>query len=427
MILRVSPSLLSGQVAAPSSKSLSQRFIAASLLASGPCKIFGLSDCNDSTAALEIAANLGAEIELGTNAILLTPSPNGIPRPRQSELSARESGLSLRMFSAFVALSSETVVFSGNKTLLSRDQTLITTGLQALGASADSNNGKPPLTITGPITGGEVSLDGKGGSQFLTGLLLALPYADHDSVIHVKDLVSRPYMSMTLEVMSTFELDYTHEEKDGEDVFHIPGNQSGKGGEYAIDGDWSSAANLLVLGALCGRPDLEVTGIRGDFTQADSGIKGALLFAGYHLLGTDGGLSIKKKRPRALNLDLTNSPDLFPALAALAVFAKKPSKFKGVSRLGNKESSRAEVLQIEFEKAGIRIDIDGDTMIVHPGKPQSCRINSHGDHRIAMAAAILGCAAAPIEIQGAECVAKSYPGFFDDLSALGAEINAVSE
>ena len=427
MILRVSPSFLSGEVAAPSSKSLSQRFIAASLLASGPCKIFGMSDCNDSTAALEIAANLGAEIELGTNAILITPSPNGIPRPRQSELSAGESGLSLRMFSAFVALSSDTVVLSGNKTLLSRDQTQITAGLQALGVSVESTSGKPPLAITGPIMGGEVSIDGTGGSQFLTGLLLALPYADHDSFIRVKDLVSRPYMNMTLEVMSTFEIDFTHEEKEGEDLFHIPGNQSGKAGEYAIDGDWSSAANLLVLGALCGRPELEVTGIRGDFTQADSGIKGALLFAGYHLLGTDGGLSIKKKRPRALNLDLTNSPDLFPALAALAAFAKKPSKFKGVYRLGNKESSRAVVLQSEFEKAGIRIEIDGDTMTVHPGKPESCRMNPHGDHRIAMAAAILGCAGAAIEIENAECVAKSYPSFFDDLSSLGAEINVVSE
>jgi 3-phosphoshikimate 1-carboxyvinyltransferase len=426
MILRVSPSLISGQISVPSSKSLSQRFIAASLLAGEPTKIYGLSDCNDSTAALEIAANLGAEIELGSNAILITPSPNGIPSPRTTSLSAGESGLSFRMFSAFIALCNEQITFTGHGSLLSRDQTLISSGLLALGAQSTSNQGKPPLTITGPILGGEITIDGSNGSQFLTGLLLALPYADIDSTIHVKNLVSRPYVEMTLEVMSTFDLDFTHEENDDEDIYHIPGNQSALGGEFAIDGDWSAAASLLVLGALCGRPELEVTGIRGDFTQADSAIKGALLFAGYHLLGTDEGLSVKKKRPKPLNLDLTNSPDLFPALAALAVFSNKPSRFRGVHRLENKESSRAIVLQSEFKKAGIIIDIEGDTMIVHPGKPISCRINPNGDHRIAMAAAILGCAGcADVEILNAECVAKSYPTFFDDLASIGGIVEEV--
>ena len=206
----------------------------------------------------------------------------------------------------------------------------------------------------------------------------------------------------------------------GEEIIHVLPQ------EFKIDGDWSAAAPLLVLGALCATPDLEVQGIRGDFTQADSGIKGALLFAGYHILGTDDGLSIKKKRPRAFNLDLSNSPDLFPVLAALASFSNKPSRLSGANRLVGKESDRASVLISEFAKAGITIERDNDELIIHPGKTKPCRIDPHGDHRIVMAAAILGCAgSAEIEIINAECVAKSYPTFFDDLESIGGIVDKV--
>jgi len=429
MIIRVSPSLLSGQVNVPSSKSLSARFIAAALLADSPSKLFGLSDCDDTTAALEMAALLGAEIELGKDAILITPCENGIPRPRSESINAGESGLAARMFAPLAALASDKVIMNGTGSLLHRPFSMVSDGLESVGASIKSNNGLLPLEINGPILGGNFTIDGSESSQFLTGLLLALPYAQEDSIITVNNLVSRPYMKMTLEVMTTFGLDYTHtENSSGVDTLHIPANQTASGGEFAIDGDWSAAATLLVLGALCGRPDLEITGIRGDFTQADSGVKGALLFAGYHILGTDNGLSLKKKRPRAFDLDLTNSPDLFPVLAALAVFSNKPSRLRGAHRLTSKESDRASVLISEFAKADIKIDHDPntDSLLIHPGKPKSARLNSHGDHRIAMAAAILGCAGtANIEIEGAECVAKSYPAFFDDLESIGGLIQEV--
>lgn len=427
MILKVRPSKLSGSVKAPSSKSISQRFIAAALLASDPSRLFNYSECDDCTAAIKLALDLGAEIELAQSGIGVIPSEGGIPRPRTNELSAGESGLSFRLFSAIAALSSEEITLNAEGTLCSRPQQFVADGLNALGATATLEDGKAPLNISDHIKGGEIEIDGSISSQFLTGLLLALPYAEEDSTVRVKGLVSRPYMEMTLEVMELFELDCKHTEEEGIDIFEIPGNQSAKGGDYVIDGDWSAAAALLTLGALAGSPEVEVTGIRGSLTQADSGIKGALLFAGYHLLGTDDGLQIKKKKPRGFNLDLTNSPDLFPVLAVLAGFGKKKSTLKGVSRLGGKESNRATVLQSELAKAGINIELDGDTMTIIPGKIKSCKIDSHGDHRIVMAAAIIGCAGAEVEIEGAECVSKSYPGFFDDLEALGANISTANE
>ena len=425
MILRVTPSTLSGEVSAPPSKSLSARFIAAALLADSPSMIHGISESDDTTSALEMAAVLGAEIELGKEAIRITPTAGGIPRPRSQELNAGESGLAARMMAPIAALANTTILLTGKGTLLSRPMDMVTDGLQKLGASCAASH-TLPLELEGPLVGGDIHLDGSVSSQFLTGLLLALPYAENDSKVTVKGITSRPYIDMTLEVLRTFDLDYTHETSDETDVFHIPSNQTGRGGNFSIDGDWSAAATLLVLGALCAQPDLEVTGIRGDFTQADSGIKGALLFAGYHILGTDEGLSIKKKRPRAFNLDLTNAPDLFPVLAALACFSNKPSRLNGAHRLAGKESDRASVLISEFAKAGITIERDKDELIVHPGKTKACRINPHGDHRIAMAAAILGCAGgAEVEILNAECVAKSYPTFFDDLASIGGIIQEV--
>jgi len=425
MILRVTPSTLSGEIAVPPSKSLSARFIAASLLADSPSMIHGISESDDTTSALEMAAVLGGEIELGKEAIRITPTPGGIPRPRAKELNAGESGLAARMFAPIAALANTPILLTGKGTLLSRPIEMVSDGLQKLGVSCAASLNLP-LELEGPLVGGEIHLDGSGSSQFLTGLLLALPYAENDSKVTVKSLTSRPYIDMTLEVLRTFDLDYTHDISEEIDVFHIPSNQTGRGGNFNIDGDWSAAATLLVLGALCGQPDLEVTGIRGDFTQADSGIKGALLFAGYHILGTDEGLSIKKKRPRAFNLDLTNAPDLFPVLAALACFSNKPSRLSGAHRLAGKESDRASVLISEFAKAGITIERDKDDLIVHPGKTKACRINPHGDHRIVMAAAILGCAGgAEVDILNAECVAKSYPTFFDDLASIGGIIQEV--
>jgi 3-phosphoshikimate 1-carboxyvinyltransferase len=420
MIIRVSPSTLSGEVTAPPSKSLSARFIAAALLADSPTMLHGISDCDDTNVALSIAAALGAEIELGSDSARITPCPSSIPRPRSEKLHAGESGLAARMFAPIASLSLDKLTLTGEGSLMNRPFEMVINGLAALGVKTTGGN-TLPLTIEGPLVGGKIDIDGSISSQFLTGLLLALPYADQDSTVVTHNLTSRPYIDMTLEVMRAFDLDFTHETLGSCDTFLIPAGQTSRSLPLSIDGDWSAASALLVLGGLCAQPDLEIKGLRGIFTQADSAIKGAMLFAGYHILGTDDGLSLKKKRPRPINLDLSNSPDLFPVLCALAAFSNKPSRLSGANRLASKESDRASVLISEFAKAGVRIEREDDTLVIHPCKQtQACRIDPHGDHRIVMAAAILGCAgAADIEILDADCVAKSYPMFFDDLVSIG--------
>jgi len=427
MILRVSPSELSGSVPAPPSKSVTQRLLAAALLASGTSRIEGLSESDDCTAALAATAALGAEIELGEDAITVLGCA-GKPRPRGASISCGESGLGLRLFTPVAALADVSVTLTAEGTLQARPMDAFAHCLPALGASIVLERGRPPITVQGPLRGGTCTLDGSLSSQFLSGLLTALPCAPGDSVVRVEGLVSRPYVELTLGVLRDFGLEI-HADADLID-FRIPGGQIPHPISTAVDGDWSGAAFLCVAGMLAGTPHLEVTGLNNRYPQADEAIRGALLFAGGRTAATADGLRIEQRPVRPFTVDLTDAPDLFPPLAALAAFADGPSVLRGAGRLAHKESDRAATLASEFAKAGIAVAREGDALVVTPRtagpKVLPARLQSRGDHRIAMAAAVLGAAGAPIEIEGAEAVAKSYPAFFDDLESVGGRIAWVS-
>ena len=430
MILRVLPSQLQGDtVWAPPSKSIMQRVVALATLADGTTMIRRPSESDDCTHALMMAAQLGADIELGDDAVAIH---GHFPlAPRDTTLTPGESGLGLRMFGMLAALHPDPLVMERSGSLLTRDVSGLSEALDAFGVKVENTAPGEHPVVDGPLTGGDVTLDAAGSSQVLTGLLCALPHAKGDSVLSLQGVVSRPYVDMTLEVLEDMGIRIDVLEDDPDErvlVLSIAGNQRAQGLDLTVDGDWSAAAFLLALGALCAPHHLNVEGLHSTYTQADEAIKGALLFGGCRLAGTDEGVQILAGRPKSFHMDLTDSPDLFPPLAALAAFGKKPSVLAGLHRLGNKESNRGKVIQSEWANVGIRVDLneDDDTLTVHPGKVQAGRMNSHGDHRMAMAAAIFGAAGAPVEIVGAEAVAKSYPSFFDDLEALGVDIQVIT-
>jgi 3-phosphoshikimate 1-carboxyvinyltransferase len=430
MILRVLPSQLRGDtVWAPPSKSIMQRVVALATLAEGTTMVRRPSESDDCTHALMMAAQLGADIELGDDAVAIH---GHFPlAPRDTTLTPGESGLGLRMFGMLAALHPDPLVMERSGSLLTRDVSGLSEALDAFGVKVENTAPGEHPVVDGPLTGGDVTLDAAGSSQVLTGLLCALPHAKGDSVLSLQGVVSRPYVDMTLEVLEDMGIRIDVLEDDPDErvlVLSIAGNQRAQGLDLTVDGDWSAAAFLLALGALCAPHHLNVEGLHSTYTQADEAIKGALLFGGCRLAGTDEGVQILAGRPKSFHMDLTDSPDLFPPLAALAAFGKKPSVLAGLHRLGNKESNRGKVIQSEWAKVGIRVDLneDDDTLTVHPGKVQAGRMDSHGDHRMAMAAAIFGAAGAPVEIVGAEAVAKSYPSFFDDLEALGVDIQVIT-
>ena len=430
MILKVLPSTLSGDnVWAPPSKSIMQRALALATFAEGVTMLERPSESDDCTQAMMMSAQLGATLELGDDAVAV----HGVPRPspRTDTLTPGESGLGARTFGTLAALHDHPLQVAREGTLTARSFEGWATTLRTCGAVVEGQGPGDTLSVQGPLQPGDYELDANGTSQVITGLLCSLPLLKGNSQLTVHNVTSTPYMEMTLEMMEDFglQVDARPLEDTRTWIVNIPGNQRAQAVNMTIDGDWSGAAFLLGLGLLCAPHSLTIEGLASSVTQADEAIKGALLFSGCRLAGVDDGIQVFAGKPKAFEVDLTDCPDLFPPLAAMAVFAKKPSTLKGLHRLGNKESNRGLAIQEEWAKLGIQVDLDEakDTLRVQPGRPQAGRIDPRGDHRMAMAAALLGAAGAPVEILNAECVAKSYPAFFDDLESLGVAIQVVAK
>ena len=412
----VHPSRVEGEVQAPPSKSVMQRFTAAALLAAGrTTRIRNPSFCDDALAALRVSRELGASVEEGSDEVVI----RGGLAPTGRELDCGESGLCLRLFTPIAALSPQELVLSGLELLRRRPVGMVERPLRDLGASCRTENGFPPVRVQGPLRGGTAVVDGSTSSQFLSGLLMALPLAERDSRLSVRDLKSRPYVDLTLQVLA--ECGVRVQNGDYEE-FVIPAGQSYTPGDVEVEGDWSAAAALLAVGAIGGRA--RVTGLRTDSVQADRRVLAALEAAGARVRLLAGAAEAERGDPRAFAFDATDAPDLLPALVALACHCPGTSRLAGASRLRHKEIDRAAALAGELGRLGARIDVRGDVLEVQGGPLTGGAADARGDHRMAMALAAAALAArGPVTISGAECVAKSYPAFFEDLVSIGGRID----
>lgn len=423
MKVEVYPSVLKGVLSAPGSKSVSQRLAAAALLSNGETRISKFPESADCAAAIQIIQSLGAVVTKQKNETIIRGgfpfnNASGIKVPK-SEFNCGESGLSSRMFTPIAALHNDKILVKGEGSLLSRPFTEFDTVLPALGASCKTSKGLLPLQVLGPLKGGKAVIDGSISSQFLTGLLMALPVAEYDSTLKVKELKSIPYVQMTLEVLAKFGINITH---DNFETFEIKGKQVYKPSSSAVPGDWSGAAFLLVAAAIASEEGLEVSDLNREITQADNKIIDVLRLAGVEHTVYSNSVFVKKSEIQSFEFDASDCPDLVPPIVALAAYGNGLSMIKGAKRLVHKESNRAKALQDEFAKANIRIVIRQDELLVYPSPIRPAVINSHNDHRIAMAAALLALEGDKIVIQGAECINKSYPDFFKDLLKAGAKL-----
>jgi 3-phosphoshikimate 1-carboxyvinyltransferase len=411
----VDPSAIKGIIKAPASKSMTQRAIAAALLADGQSIILNPSYCDDSLAAMSMAVGLGARVEPQSGELKII----GSVELKEPKLNCGESGLAIRMFSPIAALYPSEITLVGANSLKKRPMVMIEEALNQLGVKCKSTGGFLPLTIQGPLTGGFCEIDGSVSSQLLTGLLMALPLASLDSEIKVKNLKSKPYIDMTTGLLKSFGIEI---QNDNYKLFRIKGNQKYTPCSYTVEGDWSGGAFLLVAGAINGQ--LSVKGLKTESLQSDKAIIKALESAGANMKIYEDQINISKSELKAFDFDATDCPDLFPPLVALASFCKGVSTIKGVSRLKHKESDRAATLREEFGKMNISIDINDDVMSVTGGEPAGAHVESHEDHRIAMAVAVTALGATGrVFIRDSQCVVKSYPGFFDDLRTLGVVVH----
>jgi 3-phosphoshikimate 1-carboxyvinyltransferase len=419
----VFPSVLHGRVAAPGSKSIAQRLAAVALLSEGESIIHHFPESDDCVAAMEVVKALGAVVEKSGSR---TSIKGGFPfndsshiRSPKSILNCGESGLASRMFTPIASLYGEPITIQGSGSLLTRPFTEYDRVLPLLGAQCQTTKGLLPLIVNGPLLGGKVELDGSLSSQFLTGLLLALPMAQVDSELIVSNLKSKPYVQMTMEIMAKSGIEVRHENFER---FFIKGNQRYRSLDMEVPGDWSGAAFLLVAGALCAEKGITIENLNRDITQADSRILEALTLAGVTFQIQKNEVTVHQSDIKWFDFDATECPDLVPPLVALAAFADGVSTIKGAKRLVHKESNRSKALLEEFAKSTVRVVLRDDELKVYPSPVRKAILNSHNDHRIAMAAAMLGLAGDRTTVAGAECVAKSFPDYFEKLVELGAHI-----
>lgn len=411
----IRPGPVDGVVAAPPSKSVVQRVAAIATLTEGPVALGARSFCDDALAAIRVARGLGTRVTALDGGVVL----QGGGTPTGDRLVCGEAGTSLRIFSAVAAAFDTEILLTASGTLMGRPMDMLEAPLEALGATCVSSSGRPPVFVRGPLRGGDTVVDAQETSQHVSGLLIALPVCEADTNLEIRNLRSAPYVRLTLQLLGRFGVRV--EADDDLRHIHVPGSQVYRPINLTAEGDWSGATFPLVAGALAGH--VSVTGLALDSAQADRRILEALILAGADVSSSEHAVIVRRGDLRAFDFDATHCPDLFPPLVALAVHADGTSHIHGCTRLRHKESDRAAVLAREFDRLGARIAVDGDVMEVRGGALGGGSVDSHGDHRIAMAAAVAAlAAAAPVDVVGPECVAKSYPEFFVDLASLRTEL-----
>jgi 3-phosphoshikimate 1-carboxyvinyltransferase len=411
-------SFLKGSLQIPPSKSHAQRVLACALISQERTLIKNLGKSDDEIAVFQLIKDAGAKVTIVNDEIQI----QGIEFKNIgiSTLNFHESGLATRMMTPILANFRSTLELNGEGSILNRPMDQFDELMTSLGVDFQSNQGKLPFQMNGPLIPKSIQIDGSLSSQFVTGLILgyiASPLLKNET-IEVVNPTSIPYIELTLDVLRNFGVELKFENN----KIQFAGPYKLKETEISIEGDWSSASFFLVAASILG--DITIHGLNIDSKQADRKILEALKDFGAEIL-LDNVIRIVKNQSKAFEFDATHCPDLFPPLAVLASFAQGESKIKGVSRLIYKESNRAATIQSELTKLGAKIQIVGDEMIINGiDEVYPAMINPHGDHRIAMAASIMALSAqsGSVVIQNSEVVKKSFPDFFECLEQLNCKI-----
>ncbi len=428
MKVTIYPSVISGELQAPFSKSYMQRALAAALLRDGETEIIGRSYADDDLAALEVIQKLGGIVKEESTERLLIYSEFLKDIKTDKIIDASESGLSFRMFSFISALYHGKITIKRSGTLQNRNMDFLKEYLPKFDVSIIENV-DGDLQIQGPFKIKDIEIDKLESSQYLTGLLfayskilqdLAKKGIEQTQTITVNNLKSKPYIDLTLDVMEDFGM-LIPEIQDGKFVFNNKNWRNKNFVSSKVETDWSGASFLLVAAAIAG--EITIKGLNVFSKQADKKILEALQDCGCILSISMDEITVKKNQLKAFHFDALHCPDLFPPLVALAAHCSGTSVIEGVHRLFNKESNRAESLMEEFKKMGISIKIQDDKMIIEGGEIKAATTFSHGDHRIAMAIAVASLAGKEIvSISHAEAVSKSYQHFFEDLKKVNAKV-----
>ena len=429
--VKIYPGTPRGEVNIPASKSLAHRAVICAALAEGESRLFGLSEdalSNDIRATIIGMQKLGADIRFSGNELIIQGCGNC---PMMSggeawEIDCGESGSTLRFLIPIAALSGLPVLLSGHGRLPERPQTVY----QQLFAERELCFKQTPAQngwlVRGPLTPGEYTLMGDVSSQFISGLLFALPLLGGDSRLHIlPPFESRSYVLLTLQMMAQFGI--TAGWQDDLTLF-IPGGQKYRAAEAQIEGDFSQMAFFAALGAI--NSPVTVRGMNPESVQGDKKIVELIQQMNGCVAPLSDGYTVSPGRLSAADIDLADCPDLGPILSVLAACAKGETRLYNAGRLRIKESDRIADVEAELARFGIETHSTADELFITGGTiplRAAGECLSHNDHRIVMALSVLATVCdKPVCIRQAEAVNKSYPRFFDDLQNLGIKVELIN-
>ena len=409
---------LHGTITPPPSKSQAHRLLICAALGTEPCSIVCSSVNDDIMATMRCLNALGAKITFASGTFDVQP----VSVAKGGTLDCGESGSTLRFLMSVSAVLGADATFTGTGKLPQRPMGALTALLASHGMSFECHSADElPVTCRGSLRGGKFTIPGNISSQYLTGLLFALPLAAEDSEIEVTGgLTSASYIDMTIDALRIAGISVS---RDG-DRFRIKGKQHYRMPQrVVVEGDWSSAAFWVVAGVI-GKQPVTICGMNNASLQGDSAIIDHLRKMGAFITVDDDTVVAMPSQLFGTELDCMDTPDLVPVLSVAAAVAQGTTTFTNVGRLRFKESDRLAAMKSVLASFGIASSIGEDTFEVHGGSPVAVApIDSFGDHRIAMSAAVMSLVAQGVTaIIGSGCVAKSYPSFFEDFTALGGVV-----
>ncbi len=400
MRVKIDKGIARGSIFAPPSKSMAHRLLISAAMSEGKSVIHGISNCLDAQATLDCLSALGIKIEKNGKDVTVYGENFKNVKPI-APLKCRESGSTLRFMIPLAMLSGHTTVFYGERGLMARPMGVYEKLFSEMGLTYISDG--ESIVVRGPLRSGEYSLVGNVSSQFISGLIFALPLADGDSTIKIiPPIESRSYINLTISALREFGVSVVWAD---EHTLKIKGNQTYKAREITVEGDYSGAAFPDALNLFGG--EVDVLGLNPESIQGDSSYKK------YFKMLSSGVPTIH----------IGDCPDLGPVLFAVAA-AKFGGAFSGTRRLKIKESDRASAMAEELKKFGTSVSVYEDSVVIYPADFHAPRevLSGHGDHRIVMSLAILLTLVGG-EIDGAEAVKKSYPEFFQNMKSLGIGIH----
>jgi 3-phosphoshikimate 1-carboxyvinyltransferase len=401
----------------PGSKSYTHRALIAAALAPGESILANALKAEDTELTAQALSLLGSDLDWQGHTIRIQGT-GGHLKPLSEPIFLGNSGTSMRFLTAVAALGQGTYRLAGTPRLCERPMGELLEALGNLGVQATSEKGNncPPVVVRGgSLTGGQTSLSGAVSSQYLSALLLIGPLAPREVKIDITgELVSRPYVDITLAVLSAFGITYTRE---GYQRFVLPGGQSYQNHHYDIEADASSASYFWAAAALTGGR-VTIANLDLESVQGDIDFLSVLARLGCHLTSSPEGLTVDGGPLRGIHMDMSAMPDLVPTLGVLAAFAEGETVINGVAHLRHKESNRLAAVVTELTKMGVTAEEIPDGLRIEGGIPHGAEIDTYQDHRIAMSFAVAGLKTPGVVIRDPDCVAKSFPDFWEFLEKL---------